>query len=178
MKGMRCLTDKGAEALKKGEVVCLGSFSTKGFDKRRMYNNINGRQFVGPWCPNLFEHANFRPTKEVNFRLVAVCKPDGLDKQWERAIADTLAKEFGFGNVMPTIEMAYYLWEGRVSFMKLNDQKPSLSCLVVCHSSIDCGKDVCKRIAVIDNKMIFSGGISGQGHHFGEEAGYVYVLPE
>jgi len=177
MRGMRCLTTKGIEALRKSEIVCLGSFSTQGLGKKKMLKKIKERQLVGTWCPNIFDNADFHPTKGLNFRLIAVCRPKELDKRWERITADNLALDFGFGSVMPTIEMGYYLWEGRLLFMKLNDQRPDLSCLVVCHPEIYCGRDVCSRIMVIDNKMVVSGGISGLGHHFDDKTAYVYVIP-
>jgi len=165
-------------AMATGDVVCLGSFSTRGLSKKEMFEKIKERELIGPWCPNIFDRVVFRPSAGVNFRLVAVCKPNDFDESWERLTADTLAFDFGFGNILPTFEMAYYLWERSLSSMRLNDQKPDLSCLIVCHQEIYCGKDVCDRVAVISDKMVVSGGISGPGHHFGDKAGYVYVLPE
>jgi hypothetical protein len=181
--GLGRLTDNGLKAIVKGDVIYLGKFFTRGLNKDEMFKNIEEKQLVGTWCPNLFDKADFQPTHGLNFKLVVVCKPKDLDKRWDRKTADTFAKDFGFGDVMPTIEMAYYLWEGIQPFMRLI--WTDLSCLVVCHQEVvvshqevNCKQPLCNRVVMIDNKLVVSGGISGPGHHFGEEAGFVYVIPE
>jgi hypothetical protein len=177
MKGMQCLTALGLEALNRGEIICLGSFSTRGLNGKEMLRELNKKKRVGSWCPNIFDNANFPPTKSRDFRLVAVRKPVEIEMQWKRIVAEDLASSFGFDNNMTTIEMSYYLWESRLALRRLNDHGVNLSCLVVCHPGVCCGRDVCKRIAVIDDKFVVSGGISGPGHSFGDKAGFVYALP-
>jgi hypothetical protein len=177
MRSMKCLTTLGLKALDRGEIVCLGSFSTRGLSGKEILREINKKKRVGSWCPNIFDNPNFHPTNGKNFRLVAVCKPVGVENRWERINAENLALSFGFDNNMTTIEMSYYLWESRLLLRKLSNDREDVSCLVVCHPGIYCGRDVYNRIAVIDKDMIVSGGFSGPGHSFGDNAWFVYALP-